>query len=317
MLVGASNLWFPAVQSVIDMPRLDAAEKRADLADRINVVLGTERLTRYAGQPDMVRDLLDLDGRVDVTGLPDADLAALVRVALAPVESDEDREARRHTWDPVDLLVPEWRYLQQDPLHERHGDQASGLLLSKRTVSPRMPGTVARVLAVDRLRKVNALMGFTRIDDLDRITDVEHRLVPLTRAARPEWTVATEDRGEGVFLQLDENAVAAWEARVEADALWTAHREAHRRNFANRYSETAERPDPDERLKPPRYWLVHTFAHVLLREMAMRSGYGSASLSERVYAWPGSGWPPAGGRSAHLHDGLRQRRHTRRAGGAE
>ena len=79
-------------------------------------------------------------------------------------------------------------------------------------------------------------------------------------------------------------------------ALWAAHREAHRRNFANRYSETAERPDPDERLKPPRYWLVHTFAHVLLREMAMRSGYGSASLSERIYAWPGTdARPPAAG----------------------
>ena len=48
MLVGASNLWFPAVQSVIDMPRLDAAEHNADLADRIKAVLG-EKLTRYAG----------------------------------------------------------------------------------------------------------------------------------------------------------------------------------------------------------------------------------------------------------------------------
>lgn len=295
MLVGASNLWFPAVQSVIDMPRLDAAEHNADLADRIKAVLG-EKLTRYAGQPDMVRDLLEVDGRVDVTGLSDADLAALVALALAPVESDEDREARQRHWDPVDLLVPEWRYLQRDPLHERHGDRASGLMLSPRAVSSGMPAQVARVLAVDRLRKVNALMGFTRIDDLDRITDVERRLVPLTRAARPEWTVATEDRGEGIVVQLDESAVASWEAGVEESPLWAAHREAHRRNFANRYSETAERPDPDERLKPPRYWLVHTFAHVLLREMAIRSGYGSASLSERIYAWPGTdARPPAAG----------------------
>ncbi len=187
--------------------------------------------------PAVLRDLLDMDGRVDVSGLSDADLAAHVQVALTPVESDEDREERRHTWDPVDLLVPEWRYLQQDPLHDRHGDQASGLLLSKRAVSAGMPGKVARVLAVDRLRKVNALMGFTRIDDLDRITDVERRLVPLTRAARPEWTIATEDRGEGVFLQLDEEAVAAWETGVAQTPLWAAHREAHRRNFANRFSE--------------------------------------------------------------------------------
>ena len=39
-------------------------------------------------------------------------------------------------------------------------------------------------------------------------------------------------------------------------------------------------------MAPPRYWLVHTFAHALLRQMAMSSGYAAASLSERIYAWP-------------------------------
>ena len=62
------------------------------------------------------------------------------------------------------------------------------------------------MLAVERLRKVNALIGFTRIDALDRVGDVPGRLVPLTRSPRPAWTVATEDRGEGIFLQLDEDA---------------------------------------------------------------------------------------------------------------
>src|SRR4030095_1398236 len=88
--------------------------------------------------------------------------------------------------------------------------------------------------------------------------DLPRRLAPLTRAARPKWTVATEDRGEGIFLQLAEDAVATWEDRILASQLWEAHRQAHRRNFSRRSSETAEKVDPDTRLKPPRYWLVHT-----------------------------------------------------------
>ena len=42
---------------------------------------------------------------------------------------------------------------------------------------------------------------------------------------------------------------------------------------------------------------MHTFAHVLIREMAMRCGYGAASLSERIYAWPAAptARPPAAG----------------------
>ena len=152
------------------------------------------------------------------------------------------------------------------------------------------------MLAVERLRKVNALVGFTRIDALDRVGDVPGRLVPLTRSPRPAWTVATEDRGEGIFLQLDEEQVAAWEERVLSSTLWQAHRDAHRRNFYRRFSETAEEVDPDSRLKPPRYWLVHTLAHVLIRQMAMTCGYSAASLSERLYAWPAAdGRPPAAG----------------------
>ena len=39
MLIGASNLWFPATQSIIVMPE-SVEEKASDLADRIRVALG-------------------------------------------------------------------------------------------------------------------------------------------------------------------------------------------------------------------------------------------------------------------------------------
>jgi hypothetical protein len=152
---------------------------------------------------------------------------------------------------------------------------------------------VSRVLAVDRLRKVNALLGFTRIDDLDRVNDLGARLVRLTRSGKPAWVPATEDRGEGIFLQLDEAKVNAWETNILASDLWLAHREAHKRNFERRFSETAKAVDPDTRLRPPRYWLLHTLSHALIRQMAMSSGYGAASLTERLYAWPGLADRPA------------------------
>lgn len=291
MLVGASNLWFPAVQSIIDMPRLDPAEKRRDDADRVKAALG-EDLHAFHDQPKVLRALLKKAG-IDAGQWSEDDLAALTELALAPLESEEDRQLRRENWDPVDLLVPEWRYLQQDPASDRHEDRASGLTLSPRALDPSMPATVSRVLAVDRLRKVNAVIGFTRIDEMDRVNDLTSRLVRLTRTDRPAWTVATEDRGEGVFLQLDEEAVARWEERVVDSPLWHAHQQAHRRNFERRFSQTAAQVDPDDRMRPPRYWLLHTLGHVLIRQMAMHSGYGAASTSERIYAWEGAGQRPA------------------------
>lgn len=293
MLIGASNLWFPSTLSIIVMPESDA-EKADDTVHQIRVGLGSGRLAKYADNLVVLRDLLDA-AKVDVSGLSDTELSVAVSAALAPPPSDEEQEEQLRNWDPVDLLVPEWRHLQLDPLGDSHPDP-SGLVLSSRERDPKLRKEITRVLAVEKLRKVNALTGFTRIDSFDRAGDAPSRLVRLTREQYPKWTVATEDRGEGIFLQLDEPAVAAWEARVLASPAWEAHRSAHERNFNRRFSETAERVNPDERLKPPRYWLIHTLSHVLIRQMAMESGYQAASLSERLYAWPGSDdHPPAAG----------------------
>jgi len=286
MLIGASNLWFAATQNIIVMPQ-SPAEARADLADRIRVALG-DKLAKYASLPDVARDLLE--GKVAEAALmSDGELEAIMVEAMKPPLTEEERKERRRNWDPTDLLVPEWQYLQQDPVGPHH-DDPSGLMLSPRATSPKLPPQITRVLAIDKLRKVNALVGFTRIDALDRLSDDDReiRIAPLTRDKQPRWTVATEDRGEGVFLQLDEDAVAAWETRAAGSAIWDAHREAHRRNFYRRFSETAADVNPDDRLPGPRYWLLHTLSHVLIREMSMYAGYSAASLSERIYAWPGT-----------------------------
>jgi hypothetical protein len=225
----------------------------------------------------------------------DEEMAAAVAEALAPPPSEEERHERLRQWDPVELLVPEWDYLQKPSLFAQQ-ENASGLMVTEMPTAPELPDRITRVIAVNRMKKINAVIGFTRIDEMDRVNDVSTRLVKLTRDGRPTWVPATEDRGEGVFLQLDEDAVAAWEQQILPSSLWRAHRDSHRRNFARRFSATAANVDPDTRLPAPRYWLVHTFAHVLIREMAMSCGYGAASLSERLYAWPERpDCPPAAG----------------------
>ena len=294
MLIGASNLWFASTQSAIVMPHATAAEERDDLADQLRVRIGTDKLTEYADQLAVIR-YQAREARIDVSERSDVDLEALVQQALAGGPDAQQLLERRASWSPIELLLPEWHYLQRDPLGREH-DDLSGLMLSPRGRDG-LPPEVSRVLAADKLRKVNALLGFTRIDDMDRVNDLPGRLAPLTRDRRPRWTVATEDRGEGIFLQLEEDRVAAWEAGVSDSAIWRKHQAAQRRNYDNRFSETAERlPDPSVRLPPPRYWLVHTFAHLLIREMAMQCGYSAASLTERLYAWPGTdAHPPAAG----------------------
>lgn len=289
IMMGASNLWFASTQSIVVMPRTEG-EQRDALADQLRAQLTAEKLTKYATSLDILRDILD--GKLDLDGVNDGDLAAAVHAALAPPPSEKERQEKLKTWDPIELRVPEWNYLQKPSLFARQ-ENASGLMVTEMPAGAELPGQIRRVIAVNRMKKVNAVLGFTRIDEMDRVNDLASRLVKLTRDGHPTWVPATEDRGEGIFLQLDEPAVAAWETKVESTALWEAHRASHERNFIRRFSATAAQVDPDTRFPAPRFWLVHTLAHLLIREMAMSCGYGAASLSERLYAWPATKTRPA------------------------
>ncbi len=293
IMMGASNLWFPSTQSVIVMPRSEA-EQREALADQLRVELDIEDVKQFAGQIPVIRALAGAR-KIDLDGLSDADIASAVDDVLAPPESEELREERRANWDPTELLIPEWRYLQQPALFPKQ--QSDGdLMVTEESRDPKLHRRVQRVVSVNKMKRVNAVLGFTRLDEMERVSDIASRLVPLTRDGKPTWVPATEDRGEGIFLQLDLDAVALWESQVQASELWHAHVEAHRRNFARRFSETAAAVSPDSRMPGPRYWLLHTLSHILIREMAMYSGYGAASLTERIYAWPKEpGREPAAG----------------------
>lgn len=282
ILMGASNLWFPSTQSIIVLPRTEI-EERGALADRLRSSLGLEKIAKYSSSLEIFRDFAEAAG-VDLTAWNDADLTALIEGILNP-DDDAKREERLAAWDPVELLVPEWNYLQRPSLFPKQ-DNGSGLMVTEMPVASEVKPYVDRVVAIDRMKRVNAFIGFTRLDAMDRVNDVGNRLVKITRSGRPAWVPATEDRGEGIFVRLDLDAVAAWEDTIKASSLWQAHKDAHRRNFQRRFSETAKVVDPDSRLPAPRYWLLHTLAHTLIREMAMRSGYGAASLTERIYAWP-------------------------------
>jgi hypothetical protein len=281
-MMGASNLWFPSTQSIIVMPRTDAEKKEA-LADHLRVEFGIDQITQFGGQISVIRALAAARN-IDVAWLTDADIAAAVAEVLAPPESDEAREERRANWDPIELLIPEWRYLQKPAMFPEQKNN-TGLMVTEMQRGNELDPRIVRVVGVNRMKRVNAVLGFTRLDEMDRVNDLASRLVDLTRTGKPTWVPATEDRGEGIFLQFDLDAVAKWERKIETTPLWDAHRGTQQRNFARRFSETAKIVDPATRLPGPRYWLVHTLSHILIREMAMYSGYGAASLTERIYAW--------------------------------
>lgn len=261
LILGASNSWFPVQSSALSIPapggRLAQAVEDAWAA--ISGFPPTEEILGMLLKTNPV--LKDLRVLADELGL--AEVVAAVQ-ARHDGTTDED---------PRDLRTPEWRVLC-DP---GSAPELPDFALRAVGPPPGFSGAFADVVLVERLREVSALRGFTRISAPDDLEQTHGKVAPLTRDA-PTWLPCSEVRGEGIFLRFPEAAIAAWEERLTGAPAYERLREAHvawrvRRNLP-----------PDEGWPVPRYLLLHSLSHALIRELALECGYTASSIRERIYA---------------------------------
>lgn len=145
------------------------------------------------------------------------------------------------------------------------------------------------MLLLERLREVNALIGFTRVEAPEESTDTDERppMADLSRS-KPDWVPASEVHGEGIFIRFDEKVVSDWE-KQKAVQIRSQKLEIGHQGWRN-----ARRLDSHEGYPGIRYAMLHTFAHLLIRELALECGYNAASIRERIYAKSDSESPMAG-----------------------
>jgi hypothetical protein len=140
-----------------------------------------------------------------------------------------------------------------------------------------------RLIRVSRLREVRVLRSFTRIKPpADWRATGSNNFAPLS-IERKDWLPAIEVRGEGIFLAFDVTSLASWEKSLATDPLWSARlqdvEESYRSEFRSRHGKDVAIP----RRISFRFLLIHSFSHALMRQMALSSGYSTASLRERIY----------------------------------
>jgi hypothetical protein len=143
------------------------------------------------------------------------------------------------------------------------------------------PTGIDRTMLVTRLREVRALQTFTRVDPPIE-GDPSSRNAALSLEP-VDWLPAVEVIGEGVFLRLDTDRIAAWESPSDPHgptARARRIRDHHSRVLAQRASDPASAPRSpvDARLV-----LVHSLAHALINEWSLDSGYPASALRERLY----------------------------------
>ena len=174
------------------------------------------------------------------------------------------------------------------PARRRRASSSSCGPSSRPTTSPKY---FEKIVLVERLREVRALIGFTRIEsprDFDSPLEVPpERRMRLSRRD-PTWVPASETRGEGIFFQFSEKAVQKWVAK-------TKKYDEEFFEGAQALAGVEEPAEPGVGLPRPAFILLHTFAHAVIRQLAVECGYTTASISERIYSRdPDDGEPMAG-----------------------
>ena len=138
---------------------------------------------------------------------------------------------------------------------------------------------ISEVIQVMRLREVMVLTGFTRIYPPDDARATISKIVRTDADSKINWLPASEVRGEGIFIKLNENELNKWENNPLIKERSSLIIDAYVRDWKKRHGEDSTTPI---RITP-RYLLIHSLVHILIRQLTYDCGYYTSSLRERIY----------------------------------
>ena len=129
---------------------------------------------------------------------------------------------------------------------------------------------------IKRITEIRVLRAFTRGQAPDPYSPAggDVHFCPIARGGT-DWYPAVENRGEGIMFSLNEGRLRQWE---QMDAV-----QSRCGGIIRPFKQWLNgRSWPDQEISPRRI-LLHTISHVVIRGLANISGYGEASIRERLY----------------------------------
>lgn len=279
-LRAAGNVYFPKVESSIYLPRRGSTVSEevhqlllhpAVTTTFNNVVhLSSDEVTGA-----FLRELLKRNVPSELfVPISDDELLAAFQDHLGSGENSEG-DPEETSPDAENLTTNDiWRYpefvkIRETPNHDFLAATDPGMHADLTT-------HLSRVRSVDVLRETRALRGFTRVRDADlKLTEGKAMLRRASLNPEENWLPAYVVKGEGVYFELDERRLEAWESRDEV--------QARVQRISHRYGSLASERGMQGRDLGPRFVLLHSISHLLINELVFACGYSSASLRERLY----------------------------------
>lgn len=147
----------------------------------------------------------------------------------------------------------------------------SSLDFEKDSLAWQVRNVLDQVISVTRLKEILILTGFQRLYGT---------LVPPDIVGESDWLPALELYGDGIFFTFNLAGLEQWEALESV--------QARVQPLVDRFENNPQEcDDQSDIVVCPRFILLHTIAHILIRQLEAMAGYPAASLKERIYAKTG------------------------------
>lgn len=279
LMLGASNSWFPKVLTVLSLPK-EFSIKPNPLKQQVQNAWNDLNDLGASTKAELANTLAkSIFSRIypDLVVYSVDDIWSEIERCRTLESTSNDTGENIETNDqdaPETILLPEWRSLTSSkiPFKADEFEAVNG------KVPAGFEPYFSRIVLVNRLKEVRALLGFTRLEAEDpMLNDSNQPHWSRLSAENTPWLPAMEMRGEGIFIQFNEETLQHWETLPEVKEREAKLFEAHKRWRLARNKPVGKFPGI-------RYVLLHTFSHIMIRELSLACGYDAASIRERIYS---------------------------------
>ena len=276
---GALNVYFPKIETSIVIPpysdELNIAIEKSNeyiaLLSAIDKAKKRDKLERFLKE--------DLDDYVEEIATEIKKSQSAVK-AIINRKLDDSAESKNENTTKMQYREEEYDALTgKIPVETM---SSKDFKIEERNISEYNLSFLEKVVLVEKLREVRALVGFTRINPPENSIMGESdsnlgksKLVNV-KEKETRWYPAYETRGEGIFIELKEEVIQEW--------IINNPKISERISKLNyRYNINSKKNNLMSRNITEKFVLLHTLSHLLIRELSFECGYSAASLQERIY----------------------------------
>lgn len=264
----ASHAYFGQVVSALRLPEPEPDPLRLRLREKdvwkvVQNVAGIDQLQMLVGLVPHVA--------AAVQGFSFEKVVAAIQAENASGSVQTERPLRSAEYERI-VGAPNYQQGTVTPA----GTQFAAYRIPKQQVD--LPKEVRGLVIVPELREVRVQVSFSRFDsvgaNLQGEYDFEGQKVKPAVLTLPtgneKWLPAAEIRGEGIFVELDIDAVREWEARPAV------------KERAERLLRGFE-ADGKGQFPGVRFYMLHSLSHLLLTAISLECGYAASAIRERIY----------------------------------